>query len=65
MALKGTIVYHGVVSNDDHQKFMDALKEHIENCGENYAEVQYHPVMQLSGKVLLTAYVIGRTREDD
>jgi hypothetical protein len=63
MAFNGEVMYHAIVSNDDVDEFMEGLATNIKKCGENYAEVQYQPVIQNNGKVLFTAYVIGRARE--
>lgn len=65
MAFKGEVLKHFVVSDDRAEEFMEHTKKCIQECGELYAEVQYQPVMQRNGKLLFTAYIIGRSREDD
>jgi hypothetical protein len=64
LAFEGEVKYHGIVSHDDAAEFMKGVKEHIEKCGNNYAEVQYKPVIQRDGSLLYTAYVVGRAREE-
>jgi hypothetical protein len=61
LSFKGEIRWTGMVSNSDGEQFYSQIKDHIANsCSGLYTEIQYHPVVLLDGKIVFTAFVIGR-----
>ncbi|HLO11558.1 MAG TPA: hypothetical protein VK190_04815 [Pseudoneobacillus sp.] len=62
--MKDSIKYVGSVRYENGQEFVEKLNSHIGQAEMSgcKVEIQYSPVIQLNGKVLLTALVIGRER---
>jgi hypothetical protein len=58
----GEIKYMSHVANDNARTFYEHVKEAIEKAGELYVEVQYQQSIQLNGKALWSALIIGRER---
>jgi hypothetical protein len=60
--MKGEIrrIYH--VACDDGKDFFENVKTAIESMGELYVEIQYQQSIQLNGKALWSALIIGRER---
>lgn len=61
MSFKGEIKWSGLISNYDGAEFYSQVKKTINtDCVGLYTEIQYQPLMQIEGKMLLTAFIIGR-----
>lgn len=63
--ITGKIARHAHISFDDTKTFFESLTEHIREFNKlgYFTEIQYQTSMQLNGKALFSAIILGREKE--
>jgi hypothetical protein len=62
--MKGEIKRLSHVADVDGKSFFDKVKREIELMDDLYVEIQYQQSIQLDGRALWSAMIIGRERND-